>query len=69
MAEQDGDWLSLENVVVSVYKWFCMKLKGAVCKSYVRPAVLYLSEAWCLKESKMVILQRTEGNVYSTARR
>ena len=25
-------------------------LKGAVCKSYVGPAVLYGSETWCLKE-------------------
>ena len=29
------------------------KLKGAVYKSYVRPAILYQSEAWCLKENEM----------------
>ena len=34
------------------------KLKGAVHKSYVRPAILYGSEAWCLKESDMRISQR-----------
>ena len=35
-------------------------LKGAVYKSYVRPAILYGSEAWCLLESEMVILWRME---------
>ena len=29
------------------------KLKGAVFKSYVRPAILYGREAWCLKDSEM----------------
>ena len=37
-----------------------LKLKQAVYKSYVRPAILYRSELWCLKESEMAILQRTE---------
>ena len=32
----------------------------AVYESYVRPAILYGSEAWCLKESDMGILQRKE---------
>ena len=35
---------------------FPLKLKWAVYRSYVRPAILYGSEAWCLKESKMDIL-------------
>ena len=39
---------------------FPLRLKGAVYKSYVRPAILYGSEAWCLKESEMRILRRTE---------
>ena len=30
---------------------FSLKMKGAVCGSYVRPVMLYGSEAWCLKES------------------
>ena len=34
---------------------FPMKLKGAVYESYVGPAMLYGSEAWCLKESEMMI--------------
>ena len=28
--------------------------------SYVRPEILYGSEAWCLKESELGILRRTE---------
>ena len=35
---------------------FPLKLKGAVNTSYVRPAILYGSEAWCLKESELGIL-------------
>ena len=42
---------------------FPLKLKGAVNRSYVRPAIEYGSEAWCLKESEMGILQRTERSV------
>ena len=33
-----------------------LKLKGAVYKSYVRPAILHGSEAWCLRESENEIL-------------
>ena len=35
---------------------FPQKLKGAVDKSYVRPAIQHVSEAWCLTESEMGIL-------------
>ena len=35
---------------------FPLKLKGAVYRSYLRQAILYGSEAWCLKESEMKIL-------------
>ena len=38
---------------------FSLRLKGAVYKSYVRPAILYGSEVLCLKESDMGILRRT----------
>ena len=31
-------------------------LKGAVYESYIRPAILYGSEAWCLKKRDMGIL-------------
>ena len=30
-----------------------LMMKGAIYKSYVRPATLYESEAWCLRESEM----------------
>ena len=39
------------------------KLKGSVNRGNVRPAILYGSEAWCLKKSKMGILQRTERSM------
>ena len=34
-------------------KRFPPKLKVAVYKSYVRPAILHESEAWCQKESEI----------------
>ena len=34
---------------------FCLTLKGAVCNRNLWPAVLYGSEAWCLKENEMEI--------------
>ena len=40
---------------------FSLKLKRIVYKSYVRPAILYGSEAWYLKEREMGILQRMES--------
>ena len=42
---------------------FPLRLKGAVYKSYIRPAILHGSEAWCLKESKMGILRRRERSM------
>ena len=38
-------------------------MKEAVYKSYVRPAILHGSEAWCPKESEIGILRLTEGSV------
>ena len=37
-----------------------LKLKGAVYKSYVRPAILYGSETWSLGVNGMGILRRAE---------
>ena len=52
---------------------FSLRLKEDVHRSYARPAILYGSEAWCLKESEMEILGRTEihgeRNVWRTAQR
>ena len=36
---------------------FPLWLKGVVYRSYGRPAILYGSEAWCLKESAMGIYE------------
>ena len=38
-------------------------MKRPTYKGYVRPAILYGSEAWCLKESEMRILQWTERSM------
>ena len=42
---------------------FPLRLKGAVYISYVRPVILHGSEAWCLKESEMGMLRRTERSM------
>ena len=40
-----------------------IELKVVVWKSYVRPAILYGSTAWCLKEREMGILQRMKRSM------
>ena len=42
---------------------FSLRLERAVYQSYVRPAMLYGSETWCLRECEMVNLQRTERSM------
>ena len=37
---------------------FSIKLKMVVYKSYVRSAIMYGSEAWCLKESEEETMER-----------
>ena len=39
---------------------FPLKMKGKVYRYCVRSAMLYGSEAWCLKENEKAILRRTE---------
>ena len=41
-------------------KRFSLKTKGMVYRSCVRSAMLYGSEIWCLRESEMAVLRRTE---------
>ena len=41
-------------------KRFSLKMKGMVFWIYVRLAMLYGSETWCLRENEMAILRRTE---------
>ena len=56
-------WVKLRECGELLYgRRFPLKLKGAVYNSYIRPAILYGSEAWCLKESEMVILRSTEDS-------
>ena len=42
---------------------FPLMLKGSVCRSCVRPRILYGSEAWCLNESEMGILGSSERSM------
>ena len=42
---------------------FRLWLKRAVYESYVRPAMLFGGETWCLKESEIGILRRTERSM------
>ena len=52
------EWVSFRECDEWLYGWrFPLWLKKAVYESYVRPAILYGSEAWCLNESEMGILQ------------
>ena len=37
-----------------------MKMKGKVYCCWIRSAILYGSEAWCLKENQEAILRRTK---------
>ena len=41
-------------------KRFSLKMKGMICWSCVRSAMLYGSETWCLRENEMEILRKTE---------
>ena len=41
-------------------KRFSLRMKGMVYRNCVRSAMLYGSETWCLRESEMAILRRTE---------
>ena len=50
-------WVKYMEYGESLYgRRFPLSLKKAVNRSYVRPTMLYESEAWCLKESEMGIL-------------
>ena len=50
-------WVKLRRCCELLHgRRFPLKLKGAVNKSYVRPAILYGSKAWWLKESEMGII-------------
>ena len=55
-------WVKLMECGELLYgRRFPLKLKGVAHKSYVRPAILHRSDAWCLKGSELGILRRTEN--------
>ena len=57
-------WFKLMECGELLYgRRFPLRLKGAVYRSYVGPAILYENETWCLKESEMRILQMTERSM------
>ena len=57
-------WVKLRECGELLYgRGFPLRLKGAVYESNVRPAMLNGSEEWCLKESGMGILLRTERSM------
>ena len=59
-------WVKFRECSELLYgRRFPLWLKGAAYDSYVMPAILYGSEAWCLKEREMRILQRTERSMVS----
>ena len=49
-------WLVKFRVCGKLLYVFPLRLKGAVYESYVRPAMLYGSDSWCLKACEMGIL-------------
>ena len=56
-------WVKFRECGELLYGRLPLRLIGAVHKSYVRSAILYGSEAWCLKESEMGILRRTKRSM------
>ena len=57
-------WVKFSECSELLYgRRFPVRLKGAVNKSYVRPAILYGGEALCLKEREIGILHRTERSM------
>ena len=59
--------VGLENVVSYCVcgKRFPIKLKGGVYKNYVRPAILYGSEAWCMRDFAKDKELNGESNMWS----
>ena len=54
-------WLKFRECGEVLYgRRFSLKIKGRVYQSYVRSAILYGSETWCLTEGEVAILRRTE---------
>ena len=57
-------WVKIRECGELLYgRRFPINLNRPVNKSYVRPAILYGSEVWGLKESEIGILRRTERSM------
>ena len=53
-------WVKFNVSGELLHGWrFPLWLRGAVCRSYIRPAMLYGSKAWRLQECEMGILRMT----------
>ena len=51
-------WVKFRGCGELSYGWALpLRLKGAVCKSYASPAIMYGSEAWCLKKVTLEFLE------------
>ena len=46
--------------MVTIWEKILLKMKRRICQSFVRSAMLYGSETWCLRKNQMVILRRIE---------
>ena len=44
---------------------FPLRIKGKVYRCCVRSAILYGSEAWCLRENEIAILRRIERTMFN----
>ena len=50
-------WVKFRECGELLYgRTFPLGLKGAVYESYIRPAIMYGCEEWCLKDNEMGIL-------------
>ena len=48
------EWVKVRECGELLYgRRFPLRMKGTVYTSYIRAAIPYRSEAWCLKESEM----------------
>ena len=53
-------WMKLRECGELLRGRFSLRKKGMIFRSCVRSAMLYRSETWCLKESEIATLRRTE---------
>ena len=64
---------NLNNYILSKRKNRVGEVQGITMKgmdylSFVRSAILYWSETWCVRENEMTVLRRTEGTMVRAMR-